>query len=120
MNVHMEQNMQKFLNILSDCWSINSSSKWTQDNPAKGQCGVTALVVNDFFGGEILKTVTTEGWHFYNKIENSRFDLTKSQFFKEPIYLDIASSREDAFVETNLEQYTYLKNRVNQYIKEHY
>jgi hypothetical protein len=37
-------------------WSINSSSKWTKDNPAKGQCGVTALVVNDLLGGLIRKT----------------------------------------------------------------
>jgi hypothetical protein len=25
---------------------------WSTDNPAKGQCGVTALVLNDLLGGE--------------------------------------------------------------------
>jgi hypothetical protein len=32
-------------------WSLESSSKWTRENPANGQCGVTSLVVNDLLGG---------------------------------------------------------------------
>ena len=36
-------------------WSIETSSKWTIENPAKGQCGVTALVVQDIYGGEIKR-----------------------------------------------------------------
>jgi hypothetical protein len=48
--------MQELSNVLFKVWSIESSSKWTPQNPAKEQCGVTALVVNDIFGGEILKT----------------------------------------------------------------
>lgn len=109
-----EKNIKNFLDILYNCWSINSSSKWTVDNPACGQCGVTSLVVNDFFGGEILKTKVPEGWHFYNKIENKCIDFTQSQFFQKPIYLDILSDREDAFSDTNEKQYNYLKNMVNQ------
>ena len=62
-----EENIEKFLNILHNSWSINSSSKWTIDKPAKGQCSVPALVANDFFGGDILKTEVCEGWHFYNR-----------------------------------------------------
>lgn len=114
-----EQDIQEFLNILYKCWSINSSSKWTLDNPANGQCGVTSLIVNDFFGGDILKTKAPEGWHYYNRIGNKSFDFTQSQFLQKPIYLDILSNREEAFSDTNIEQYNYLKNRINQYIKEH-
>jgi hypothetical protein len=33
--------------VLFESWSLESSSKWSKDNPAKGQCGVTALVVHD-------------------------------------------------------------------------
>ncbi len=114
-----EQGKEEFLNIFFKFWSIHSSSKWTLDNPANGQCGVTSLVVNDFFGGEILKTKTPEGWHYYNRIGNKTFDFTQSQFFQSPIYLDILSNREEAFSDTNIEQYDYLKNRISQYIKEH-
>lgn len=114
-----EQGIQEFLNILYKCWSINSSSKWTLDNPSNGQCGVTSLVVNDFFGGDILKTKTPKGWHYYNRIGNKCFDFTQSQFLWKPIYLDILSNREEAFTDTNIEQYNYLNNRINQYVKEH-
>lgn len=68
--------------ILLTVWSIESSSKWSPQNPANGQCGVTALVVNDFLGGEILKTKTPDGWHYYNKIDGIRCDFTESQFAK--------------------------------------
>jgi hypothetical protein len=59
---------EKLLNALFKSWSLESSSKWSEDTPAKGQCGVTALVVNDIFGGEILKTKLADGWFFYNRI----------------------------------------------------
>ena len=41
---------------LTRAWSVETSSKWRRDNPACGQCSVTALVVQDLLGGEILKT----------------------------------------------------------------
>lgn len=53
------------LNALREAWSTDSSSLWEEDNPSRGHCGVTALVVQDHFGGEIQKTVVKEGTHFY-------------------------------------------------------
>lgn len=40
---------------LEQSWSRTSSSKWTKTNPVYGQCGVTVLVVQDSFGGDIVK-----------------------------------------------------------------
>lgn len=111
-----EENIQAFQSILYKCWSIESSSKWSLDNPANGQCGVTALIVNDFFGGDILKTKLPEGWHFYNILDNISFDFTQSQFVNKPIYLDILSNREEAFSDTNIKQYNYLKNEISKHI----
>jgi len=97
------------LGILKKCWSIKSSSVWTKENPAKGQCGVTSLVINDHFGGKILKTKLPNGrWHFYNSINGRRFDFTCSQFEMPVEYLDIVSNRGEAFSDTNDEQYSYL------------
>ncbi|MGD6879631.1 YunG family protein [Bacillus infantis] len=93
-------------------WSIHSSSKWTKEKPAKGQCGVTALVVNDILGGTIRKTPLLDGWHFYNEINGIRYDFTVSQFNEEIRYLDIFSNREEAFLDTNHKQYDYLKQSV--------
>lgn len=89
---YTEQDIQEFLNIVYKSWSINSSSKWSLDNTANGQCGVTSLVVNDFFGGDIKKTKVPKGWHYYNRIGNKTFNFTQSQFLETPIYLDILSN----------------------------
>ena len=65
---------------LKIAWSKESSDSWSAENPAKGQCSVTSLVVHDLFGGDILKTKTRGGTHFYNSINGVRWDLTISQF----------------------------------------
>lgn len=108
----VDEQIFKLKNVLFDAWSLESSSKWSESNPAKGQCGVTSLVVNDWFGGEIRKTKTPEGWHFYNKINGKRYDLTESQFSTPIEYMDILSNREEAFLDTNENQYNYLRERV--------
>ena len=56
-----------FYQQLRRSWSIETSSGWQPGNPASGQCGVTALVVHDKLGGEILKTDVNGAWHFYNR-----------------------------------------------------
>jgi hypothetical protein len=98
--------------ILLESWSLESSSKWSKDNPAKGQCGVTALVVQDILGGEIRKTKLPDGLHFYNFINHKRYDLTASQFIGNITYKDLPSNREEAFADTDAEQYNYLRQKV--------
>ncbi len=104
--------IEELSSILLNSWSYRSSSKWTPGNPAKGQCGVTALVINEILGGEILKTMTLEGWHYYNHINGERIDLTKSQFTEPMSYQDITSNWKEAFSDTNHEQYNYLKQSI--------
>lgn len=99
------------LKWLRCAWSAESSSLYSEENPARGHCGVTALVVQDHFGGEIRKTPTEEGDHFYNYINGARHDLTVSQFNYVPTYLDIPVEREEAFADTNEEQYAALTKR---------
>ncbi|QNG59158.1 hypothetical protein H4O14_15280 [Bacillus sp. PAMC26568] len=104
--------IEQIMNALSNSWSLRSSSKWRNDNPAKGQCGVTTLVVNDILGGEIRKTYLSDGWHFYNIINGKRYDLTAAQFNEDIKYMDIPSNREEAYSDTNEKQYNYLKQSV--------
>ena len=94
---------------LIDCWSIETSGNWLADNPARGQCNVTALLINELFGGEILKTSLPEGDHFYNRIGGERIDLTASQFDGPVHYQDAASSREEALAGTSLAKYGSLR-----------
>ncbi|MCY1632620.1 YunG family protein [Bacillus paralicheniformis] len=112
MDDHHHGQIEQIMKALYKSWSSDSSSKWSQDNPAKGQCGVTALVVNDLLGGEIGKTKLPEGWHFYNVINGKRYDLTVSQFKEDILYMDVPSNRNEAFSDTNEKQYNYLKQSV--------
>jgi hypothetical protein len=111
-----EATIMKLQAALLKSWSKNSSSKWTKDNPAKGQCGVTALVVNDLHGGQISKTLLDEGWHFYNEINEVRYDFTVSQFIEDIRYMNIPSNREEAFLDTNQKQYDSLMQRVKMHL----
>jgi hypothetical protein len=77
-------------------WSAETSAatEWTSANQAKGQCAVTACVVQDYLGGDILNTITTmpDGTsvsHYFNLIAGEPVDLTEHQFppdtrFSEP------------------------------------
>lgn len=61
-----------------DGWT--AKNRWTEKNPAFGQCAVTALIVQDYFGG-ILVRVENEGVsHYFNRIGGVEIDLTREQF----------------------------------------
>jgi len=104
---------------LLKCWNIKTSSRWTPENPYKGQCGVTSLVINDLFGGNILRTEVEGQWHFYNRIEGERYDFTRKQFNFEIYYQDIESNREEAFADTDECQYSTLKKLMYQKYTQH-
>jgi hypothetical protein len=93
-------------------WSVDTGRHWHSDNPAAGQCGVTALVVHDELGGRIVKTEVNGAWHFYNVIDNGRVDFTMSQFDTPIAYDDIPSDRAEALNDTSAEQYQLLRRRV--------
>ncbi|MCA1440445.1 hypothetical protein I6F07_09505 [Ensifer sp. IC4062] len=97
---------------LQSAWSIETSSKWLPDNPARGQCSVTALVVQDILGGDIVKTDVDGAWHFYNLIGGMRRDFSESQFASPVFYADLPSNRDEAFSDTSPEQYRILRERV--------
>lgn len=103
--------------VISRLWSGATSSPthaWSSSTPAKNHCSITSLIVQDHFGGEILRTRTSGGTHFYNMIEGRKWDLTVSQF-DEPIpYDDTASTREDAMADTSPEKYALLASRLRE------
>jgi hypothetical protein len=80
---------------LRKSWSLSSARQWTAENPAAGQCNVTALLVYEFFGGELLKTSLPEGDHFYNRIGGCEYDFTESQFNHPIAYADLPATRAD-------------------------
>lgn len=51
---------------------------WTPEKPGYGQCGVTALTIFHFLGGEILERKHNAGRAFYNRLpDGTVVDLTE-------------------------------------------
>ncbi|MEM8664456.1 MAG: hypothetical protein AAGF49_10085 [Pseudomonadota bacterium] len=113
----MPLDRDRFRKALETSWSLASSTLWRADNPAAGQCGVSALVAQDHLGGDILKTRYGSIWHFYNRIDGERVDFTKAQFDAPITYDDIPSNRDEAFADTNAEQYAVLGGAVARQMK---
>ncbi|WP_207170099.1 MULTISPECIES: hypothetical protein [unclassified Nesterenkonia] len=72
------------------CLAPSSLPAWGPDNPAHGQCGPTALVLQDLLGGELLIADVSAGdgsgagsgaVHYWNKLLGGlEVDLTCEQF----------------------------------------
>jgi hypothetical protein len=86
---------QKVRASLRTAWSLDTAVQWTKENPALGQCNVTAAVVFDLFGGEVLRTELAGIWHYYNRIDGQRFDLTDSQFTEPGALFDAPKQYQD-------------------------
>lgn len=100
---------------ISLVWSAETSSPtgvWSPAHPAMNHCSVTSLVVQDYFGGEILCTKTVGGNHFYNLIGTVKWDLTASQFLEPIPYDDLLTSRDSALADTTNEKYALIKQRL--------
>ena len=74
-----------------NCWSKDTSADpdgWTSENPGWGQCAVTTLVAQDYFGGEIFCASLEEvpGFeamrsHYWNELpDGTQRDFSQSQF----------------------------------------
>ncbi|MEM8688034.1 MAG: hypothetical protein AAGF81_11930 [Pseudomonadota bacterium] len=102
---------------LRQSWSLETAPQWSAENPANGQCNVTAAVIYDLFGGEVLRTRMPGVWHYYNEIGGKRVDFSDSQFtdpgarFAAPDpYQDERSSRDAAMNGIPEREYQALKS----------
>jgi hypothetical protein len=105
-------------------WSIETCDPtdvpgWTGANPSLGQCAVTALVVHDLLGGELLEAEvqhrdgSPQGFHYWNRLAGVDVDLTRDQFrdgeiIGEPHLID----RLPSFPWRAHEQYLVFRDRV--------
>jgi hypothetical protein len=69
---------------LAESWARETSADpdgWSSSNPAWGQCAVTALIVQDFLGGELLRCRVDSTSHYWNRLPSGQeLDLTGHQF----------------------------------------
>lgn len=125
----MKSDIEKIKEAFKSCWSKETcypklQSMWTKDKPELGQCAVTALIIQDVFGGEIVKDDTNH--HYWNVLPNGmHIDLTKEQFkkgtlFPKPykVYRETILSQENEIKYRTKYRYELLKETLKKYFKE--
>ncbi|MDK1476630.1 hypothetical protein QNO07_25040 [Streptomyces sp. 549] len=86
-------NLRSLDAALRAAWAVDTCSPddleragWQPDNPARGHCDLTALVVHDVFGGdlkvgEVRLDGEQHGFHWWNRLPGGvELDLTREQF----------------------------------------
>ena len=116
--------------LLETAWSRATSADpkgWNKTNPAWGQCAVTACVIQDHFGGTLLRV---DAWiigvgdpigHYFNKLpDGTTVDLTRIQFPTDTIFSP-PQERMRAYVLdpqfTTRHRYQLLKRRLRKILK---
>jgi hypothetical protein len=65
-------------------WAPDTASDpavWSPATPAIGQCAITALIIQDELGGDLLRCPAPGSSHYWNLLPDTReIDLTREQF----------------------------------------
>jgi putative hydrolase of HD superfamily len=111
--------INKLHELLKKSWCVETCSPalkecWNYSNPSLGQCAVTALVVNYYFGGKIMRCMAESGSHYYNLIDDKVVDLTSEQFIEKPDYENGEERKRDYLLSNNdtRERYAILQERL--------
>jgi hypothetical protein len=109
--------LAKLEQAIRESWTLDTSDdgdEWSPANPARGQCDITALVVHDFLGGELLGAdVYRDGerieGHMWNRLPSGvEVDLTREQFKRGEVVGDpIVRPRPERFDPAHPRYYRY-------------
>lgn len=78
-----EFRLGRLARTLREAWSGETSAdgNWSPERPSLGQCAVTALVLQDHLGGELLRAEVDGVSHYWNRLpDGTEIDLTRDQF----------------------------------------
>ena len=70
--------------MISLGWDPSTSAdpvRWSASTPARGQAGVTSLLIQSIFGGDLIRAEVNGGLHYFNRLPDGQIvDLTFDQF----------------------------------------
>jgi len=115
----LDVSVDRLVDAIQRSWSHDTSNepdRWSSTEPARGQCAVTALVVQDILGGELRRAGDGAGVsHYWNEVDGRSIDLTVSQFPLLPAWLAQSEPVERDYVlawPDTWRRYTILHRRI--------
>ena len=123
----MTIDIHTLITALKHSWSAETAydaNDWSPQNPARGQCAVSSLGVQDYLGGELVRFASEfdgrKEKHYANVIEGALLDVTRSQFPDDAVLVvshpdlgEFASLRERMLADEDTKRrYELLKERV--------
>jgi len=114
-------NLKTLRALLEVAWCAETAyGEWNPCNPSLNQCAITALVIQKYFGGDLLRCkMTNDDSHYWNRLpDGTEVDLTEDQFNyieAQPIKSDFLVRKRDytlSFISTR-RRYDLLVNRLN-------
>ncbi len=94
----MKLTLQELSEALQASWSADtaySAEEWSQGNKARGQCVISSLVVQDYFGGELLPYSIDEGTlhetHYVNRLDDGTIIDTTASQYRHPVNMRVKS-----------------------------
>lgn len=93
------------------------ADEWSPSNPTRGHCAIAAMLVYEYFGGDIFKGYSSlkEEWHYWNVIDGVTYDFTREQYKEDNIsFQNIQCTTFEVLIENNdtRQRYELLKQRV--------
>lgn len=121
-DLNLIEKLEQVSNELRKCYSKDTAypkckEKWNVNNLTCGQCAITALIIQECFGGTIHRISVNENeTHYFNIINGNIIDLTKEQFDVENIKIEYEPnelvSKEKILSNSNTkERYNILKKK---------
>jgi hypothetical protein len=77
--------IEALVRALEQAWDHQTSADpdWSPEFRSKGQCAVSALVIQDELGGDLLRAIVDGVSHYWNRLpDGSEVDATRSQFVR--------------------------------------
>lgn len=92
----MEHSLKELTTALHNSWTQETSSspdEWSTNNPARGQCVASVLVMQDYLGGDLLRYEVTgksiHEMHYCNLLDDGTVVDTTNLQYKEPVNMKV-------------------------------
>lgn len=128
--------LKEIVDALEASWDSDTAydkGDWTPENPARGQCVVSSLVIQDYLGGDLQKYAVDAAdlheSHYFNKLDDGTvIDVTSKQYtfpvnlrLKPVRYEGFKSIREKRLSDDDTRRrYAILKSRVDMLLQSKY